>query len=83
VRQLVDEIVLVDDADLLDAMRLILSTLGIVAEPAGAAGIAAIRLHDLPGDRLATVITGGNIRPDLLARLAGGDGQAEGRPGGT
>src|SRR6266511_749081 len=83
VRQLVDEIVLVDDADLLDAMRLILSTLGIVAEPAGAAGIAAIRLHDLPGDRLATVITGGNIRPDLLARLARGDAQADARPGGT
>jgi threonine dehydratase len=65
-RQLVDDIVLVDDTALLDAMRLILATLGVLPEPAGAAGIAAIRQHDLPGDRLATVISGGTIRPDLL-----------------
>jgi threonine dehydratase len=70
-RQLVDDIVLVDDTALLDAMRLILTTLGVVPEPAGAAGIAAIRQHNLPGDRLATVITGGNIRPQLLPQLRG------------
>jgi threonine dehydratase len=69
--QLVDDVVLVDDAALLDAMGLILATLGVVPEPAGAAGIAAIGQHDLPGDRLATVITGGNIRPDLLPQLRG------------
>ena len=39
-RQLVDDIVLVDDAALLDAMRLILSTLGILARICGGHGEA-------------------------------------------
>jgi len=61
----------VEDAQLTDAMRLAVSTLGIVLEPSGAAGLAAIRVHDLPGDRLATVLTGGNVHPALLAKLFG------------
>jgi threonine dehydratase len=71
VRSLVDDIVLVEDSQLIDAMRLALSTLGIILEPSGAAGLAAIRTKDLPGDRLATVLTGGNAHPDLLAKIFG------------
>ncbi len=57
---LVDEIVLVDDDDLRCAQRLILDTLQIAVEPAGAAGVAAVarpgeRLH--PG-RTAVLLTG-------------------------
>ena len=70
-RALVDDMVLVDDAQLLDAMRLAFSTLGLVLEPAGAAGLAAIQAHSLPGDMLATVLTGSNIHPELLAKLLG------------
>lgn len=70
-RALVDDMVLVDDAQLLDAMRLASSTLGLVLEPAGAAGLAAIQAHSLPGDVLATVLTGSNIHPQLLAKLLG------------
>ena len=70
-RSLVDDIVLVEDSQLLEAMRLAISTLGIILEPSGAAGLAAIRAHDLPGDRLATVLTGGNAHPDLLAKMFG------------
>jgi threonine dehydratase len=66
---LVDNMVLVDDAQLLDAMRIAASTLGLILEPAGAAGLAAIRAHNLPGDLLATVLTGSNIHPQLLAKL--------------
>lgn len=61
--------VLVDDSDLLDAMRLAFETLGLLLEPAAAAGLAAIRVHKLPGERLATVLTGSNLRPELLRRL--------------
>lgn len=68
---LVDDIVLVDDAELIDAMRLALSVLGLVLEPAGAAGLAAIRRYDIPGDLLATVLTGSNVRADLLPTLIG------------
>jgi len=66
---LVDDIVLVEDAHLLEAMRMAVNALGIILEPAGAAGVAAIRTHNLPGNRLATVLTGGNVHPDLLARM--------------
>jgi threonine dehydratase len=61
---LVDDMVLVDDEDMLEAMQLSAQTLGLLLEPSGAAGLAAIRVHDLPGDRLATVLTGSNLRPE-------------------
>jgi len=67
---LVDDMVLVDDSDLLEAMRLAARTLGLLLEPAGAAGLAAIRVCDLPGERLATVLTGSNLRPEQLRALA-------------
>jgi threonine dehydratase len=66
---LVDDIVLVDDAEMMDSMRLAIKTLGIVLEPAGAAGLAAIRKGVIPGERLATLLTGGNIHPDLWGEL--------------
>jgi threonine dehydratase len=67
---LVDDMVLVEDSDLLETMQLSAETLGLLLEPSGAAGLAAIRAHDLPGDRLATVLTGSNLRPEHLRGLA-------------
>jgi threonine dehydratase len=66
---LVDDMVLVDDSDLLEAMQLSAEALGLLLEPSGAAGLAAIRAHDLRGDRLATVLTGSNLRPEHLRGL--------------
>lgn len=66
---LVDDMVLVDDADLLHAMDLAARTLGLLLEPSGAAGLAAIHVHSLPGARLATVLTGNNVRSGHLATL--------------
>jgi threonine dehydratase len=68
---LVDQMVLVDDSDLIRAMRLSAETLGILLEPSGAAGLAAMTVCDIPGDRVATVLTGSNLRPEHLATLAG------------
>ncbi|HST08913.1 MAG TPA: pyridoxal-phosphate dependent enzyme [Terriglobales bacterium] len=68
-KTLVDDIVLVDDLQLLEAMRISASTLGLLLEPAGAAGLAAIRAHQLPGNQLATVLTGSNVHPGLLAKV--------------
>ncbi|WP_340687267.1 pyridoxal-phosphate dependent enzyme [Amycolatopsis coloradensis] len=59
-RSLVDDFVLVEDNDLRAAMRLGAETLGVLPEPAGAAGLAALTVHDIPGDLVATVITGAN-----------------------
>jgi threonine dehydratase len=66
IRKLVDDIVLVDDEAMIQAMRLTSSALGILLEPAGAAGLAAIRQHNIPGDSLGTVLTGSNVNPNLM-----------------
>jgi threonine dehydratase len=66
---MVDDMVLVDDAQLLEAMRLAASALGLILEPSGAAGLAAIRTHNLAGDQFATVLTGSNVHPHLLAKM--------------
>ena len=62
-RGMIDDIWLVDDAEVLAAMRLIHAHVGVVAEPAGALGVAAViaaREH-LAGQHVATAVTGGNL----------------------
>jgi threonine dehydratase len=66
VTALVDEIVLVDDDDLRRAMAVIGSSLGVLVEPAGAAGVAALLRHgrELGAGRAAVILTGaGAITP--------------------
>lgn len=70
VRALVDDIVLVDDDQILDAMAAVSRCLSVVAEPAGAAGIAAVAAGLVPGHRVATIITGANPSPATLSVLA-------------
>ncbi len=59
----VDEVMLVSDDDMLAAMRMLFYDAGLLVEPAGAAGLAAIkqRASDLRGMRVATILTGGNL----------------------
>ena len=59
----VDDVVLVDDAAIVQAQQFLWDELRIVAEPAAAVGIAALRsgaYRPDPGERLAVVITGAN-----------------------
>jgi threonine dehydratase len=60
---LVDEMLLVQDDHMLQAMRLALSELGIVLEPSGAAGLAALLANPtrFSGRVTATILTGGNL----------------------
>jgi threonine dehydratase len=51
------------------AMHLAATTLGVLVEPAGAAGLAAIAGHDIPGTVVATVLTGGNADLAVFADL--------------
>ncbi|MEV1121412.1 pyridoxal-phosphate dependent enzyme [Actinosynnema sp. NPDC049800] len=60
-RALVDDMVLVPDDAIRDAMALARGALGLVLEPAGAIGLAAIAVADIPGETIATVLTGGNV----------------------
>jgi threonine dehydratase len=58
--ELVDEVVLVDDDEIQAGMSLIADSLGVLVEPAGAAGVAAVSRHSeqLPGERVAVLLTG-------------------------
>ena len=59
----VDDVLLVDDLTTIDAMRRIFSHLGLVVEPAGAVGVAALMTHraQFAGTRVATILCGGNL----------------------
>jgi len=57
-RALVDDMVLVTDDELRSAMNLAAETLGLLLEPAGAAGLAA--LSRIEAESVATVLTGAN-----------------------
>lgn len=61
---LVDEMILVGEAALDEAMRLLEHGAGLISEPAGAAGVAAILEHRaaFPGARVATILCGANRR---------------------
>ena len=58
--ELVDEVVLVDDDEIRAAMALIAESTGVLVEPAGAAGVAAVARHQetLTGERVAVLLTG-------------------------
>ena len=64
----VDDAVLVSDTSTLKAMKLLHEHLGLVVEPSGAVGIAAI-LEDqarFRGQLVATIICGGNLTPQQV-----------------
>jgi threonine dehydratase len=70
---LVDEMLLVQDDQMLQAMRLAMSELGIVLEPSGAASIAALLANPTRfGGRLtATILTGGNLTAAQMEQWLG------------
>lgn len=75
-RRLVDEIVLVSDDEIRDAMRFAFERLKIVVEPSGATPLAALlsgRVGGLP-DRVGVIVSGGNVDAERFARLCAGGG---------
>jgi len=72
VQAFVDDMVLVEDAAILDAMRALMKRARILPEPAGAAATAALLAGIVsvkPGDRVVVVVSGGNADPDRLRSL--------------
>ncbi len=65
---LVDEAILVRDETILEAMRLAHQHLGIVLEPSGAAGLAALiaQRGQFKGQTVATILCGGNLSPEQM-----------------
>jgi threonine dehydratase len=67
IRELVDEVRLVSEDQMLQAIRHLLVEEHIVVEPAGAAATAALLADTaLPGDKIVALVTGANIDPELL-----------------
>ena len=71
VRQLVDDIVLVDDHAIRRAMTFLLERAKLLVEPSGATALAAVLEQRLPtvGRRIAVVLSGGNVALDGLPAL--------------
>ena len=71
VRRLVSQVVVVSEADLVDAIKGVLREERLVAEGAGAAGVAAVLAGRIRGTarRIAVVLSGANIDVEKLKRL--------------
>jgi threonine dehydratase len=71
IRTLVDEVVTVADAEIVDAMRLLFERVKVVAEPSGATALAALLAGRvaLRGGSVGVVISGGNVDAARFAAL--------------
>lgn len=69
-KTLMDDVLLVDDAAMIDAMRLVLRYHGLVMEPSGVAGLAAAMTfkQQFQGARVATPLCGGNVTAEQMQR---------------
>jgi threonine dehydratase len=72
VQAFVDEMVEVEDDDIIEGMRFLMTRAKVMAEPAGAAATAALitgRLKAPPGSRVVAIVSGGNVDLDRLRGL--------------
>jgi threonine dehydratase len=70
IRELVDEVVTVSEADIAKALLVLLERAKMVVEPAGAAGVAAILSGQIDATGPTVVIlSGGNIDPLLMQKV--------------
>lgn len=71
VRELVDELLLVDEGDIEQAVLMLLEIEKTLVEGAGAAGLAALLRHgaQFKGRKIGLILSGGNIDPLLLAAI--------------
>ena len=71
VAEFVEDVVLVSDEDILSAMRLLLTRAKLVAEPSGAAAVAALmrgRVPVSPGEAVVALVSGGNVDESMVMR---------------
>jgi threonine dehydratase len=64
---IVDDVLLVSEDGLKSAMKVVFDKAGLVTEPAGIAGIAAVlEYQTLRGKKLATVLCGSNLTAEQV-----------------
>jgi threonine dehydratase len=73
VRSYVDDVVLVSEEEIAEAMAFALAEHHLVVEGGGAVGIAALLFDklDKSGDNVAVVVSGGNVGLQMLLQIAG------------
>jgi threonine dehydratase len=66
----VDEVVLVQDDEMLRAIRLLFEWEHLLAEPAGAAALAALLYHysPAPNERVVVILSGANVTDEVMIR---------------
>ncbi|MGE5830629.1 MAG: threonine ammonia-lyase, partial [Micromonosporaceae bacterium] len=72
IQSLVDEVVRVSDDAILAALRTLVNEERVEAEPAAAAGLAALEsgmVRPPRGAKVVLVVSGGNVSPELLAQV--------------
>ncbi len=71
VRERVDDVVTVSDAQIVAAMRVLFERMKLVVEPSGASAFAAVLAGTVPvsGLRVGVVLSGGNVGADVFAAL--------------
>ncbi len=72
IQALVDDIVLVGEDEIADAMILLLERKKVLAEGAGATPLAAViagKVRDIRGKKVVLVVSGGNVDTPLLDRI--------------
>ncbi len=72
---IVDDVVLVDDPLIAEAVHLLAEHAGLIVEPAGAAGLAALMADGerFAGRSVVVIITGSNVSPALHTSYLGND----------
>ena len=74
IQRYVDDIVVVSDTEIREAVRSLALNAKLIAEPSGAVTFAAFLFHDdeLPrAGQTVAIISGGSLAPELLAELCG------------
>jgi threonine dehydratase len=71
VQELAEDVLTVSDEEIVETLRFVLMRMKLLVEPSGIAAAAAVMFKKLPTDvrRVGVVLSGGNIDPDLLAKL--------------
>lgn len=71
VQQLAEDVLTVTDEEIIETLRFVLTRMKLLVETSGVTAAAAVMFKKLPADvkRVGVVLSGGNIDPDLLAKL--------------
>jgi threonine dehydratase len=66
------ESILVSEEEIADAMRFLYARAKLACEPAGAVATAAVRSGRVEGERVVSVVSGGNVSPETASAILAG-----------